>query len=553
MDMELFDMPGAVVQTAAPEESSHSLFWVQSGGKLVLQNGVGQTMSGDAPVGSFWHEYFKTSDPVETDGGAHPQNIFRVLTKDTHADSAQEVDVYVSEIRKSPAPSRKASNGIFLISRYGDDGADGYYAGVRVDGDAVIKKKTNGVFHTLDLRPAFASPGRAYDREAFANIIPEKQWFGLRMAVETGIDGRTTVSLYLDRANTGAWQLIAQGVDNGRTFGGATLLPGRGGIQTDFMDAMLDNYAKGTAMQVALAPAPAAKPSAVPQAAHLSPRADQRPTPPVSGAEPPSGISAPSARRETTADPSGPRRFVFSFSPSGVIEEAGSMRESKHPHFWLNSGAYLYMENGIGRTVFGELPIGSKWQIAFNDYNPASTDGGVHPQNILRLITKDVWQDQTQEVYFNMQALNKSAGDKRNGSNGVLLLSRYADGDNLYYAGIRVDGKAVIKKKIRGTYYTLSLRPVYEGKYHRDSKPNLIPLGQWIGLRSVVKNLPDGSVRVDLYMDTDRSGAWKLVATAVDDGKKYGGSGIRQSAHAGIRTDFMDVYFDDYRIEEIAS
>jgi hypothetical protein len=41
------------------------------------------------------------------------------------------------------------------------------------------------------------------------------------------------------------------------------------------------------------------------------------------------------------------------------------------------------------------------------------------------------------------------------------------------------------------------------------------------------------------------------VAEAKDDGKTFGGAAILNEGYAGIRTDFMDVEFDDYKIEVI--
>ena len=38
----------------------------------------------------------------------------------------------------------------------------------------------------------------------------------------------------------------------------------------------------------------------------------------------------------------------------------------------------------------------------------------------------------------------------------MLLFNRYQDGQTLYYGGVRVDGAAVIKKKLAGVYTTLA-------------------------------------------------------------------------------------------------
>jgi len=118
----------------------------------------------------------------------------------------------------------------------------------------------------------------------------------------------------------------------------------------------------------------------------------------------------------------------------------------------------------------------------------------------------------------------------------------------LYYAGLRTDGAATIKKKYKGSYTTLAYKPIFalDVPYDADTNPNLIPGNRWIGLRSTVKNLPGGSVAITLWADITGTGAWTEVASAVDSGTV-----IAEKGYAGIRTDFMDVEFDDYRAKEL--
>ena len=235
---------------------------------------------------------------------------------------------------------------------------------------------------------------------------------------------------------------------------------------------------------------------------------------------------------------------------AATIEESGSMAESGNPSWWGNSGAYLYYRNGIGRTIFGTLQEQDRWRKTYAESNPEDTDNGYRPQNIFRLVSKDKARNFTQEAYFKISAYNASESENRQGHNGFLFFNRYKDGQNLYYTGIRVDGKAVIKKKMGGTYYSMRLNAVYPGDFDRDSHPNLIPTGKWIGMRSVVKDNPDGSVSIKVYLDKEANGAWKLVAEAVDDGIAYGPV-LGYSASTGIRTDFMDVEFKGYKVTEL--
>lgn len=243
--------------------------------------------------------------------------------------------------------------------------------------------------------------------------------------------------------------------------------------------------------------------------------------------------------------------FAENFSKKYTVTETGSLRSSRSSDWWLSSGAYHYSLNGIGSTITGSLPAMDPWRIAFALSNSIDTDNGYHPQNIFRLVLKkSKWQNLKQEAYFEIIKDNLSDSPNRNESNGFLFFNRYQDSFNLYYTGIRVDGMAVIKKKIGGTYYTLALKSVFNNSvpYSRDVNPNVIPQKKWIGLRSEVITGPNNTVKIKLSIDKDKTGNWVLAAEATDDGRSYGGPAILNKGYAGIRTDFMDIQFDDYKI-----
>lgn len=240
--------------------------------------------------------------------------------------------------------------------------------------------------------------------------------------------------------------------------------------------------------------------------------------------------------------------FHYAFSKDGKLEEVGSMSQSNSPYWWLSSGAYMYLKSGIGKTIQGDLPRFDKWRLIFSASNSGETDNGYHPQNIFRMPTRNKWQNFRQEIYFKINKDNLSASPNRNASNGLLLFNRYQDGNNLYYTGIRVDGAAVIKKKINGAYYTMAYKPFFGTGYNRDTNFNLLPKNVWIGLRSEVKTNTDGTVNIKVYVDNGKTGDWVLAAEATDDGKSSGGAAILNEGYAGIRTDFMDVEFDDFRM-----
>jgi hypothetical protein len=239
------------------------------------------------------------------------------------------------------------------------------------------------------------------------------------------------------------------------------------------------------------------------------------------------------------------------FDKTRIIEEAASAKESLDSYWWLNSGAYLYIQDGIAHSILGQLPEKDKWRYRYLKSKPETTMDGYRPQNILRLITRKKWRNVSQEVYFQMTDYDLSPHENRNQSNALLLFSRYIDSDNLYYAGLRVDGAAVIKKKLVGTYYTLGMVPVIDGKYDRDTNPIMLPYNQWIGEKFVVRTLADNTVLLELYLDFEGSGEWNRVLSIIDADGVQGPLALRNAAYGGIRTDFMDVFIKKYIICEL--
>lgn len=233
-------------------------------------------------------------------------------------------------------------------------------------------------------------------------------------------------------------------------------------------------------------------------------------------------------------------KFVGSYT----LEEVSPAEHSSSPDFWLNSGAYLYVEDGQARTHLGPLDQDSKWQLAYKDYNSDSTDEGYYPQNIFRLLTRQLYLNSSQELTFNIDKINLSSGEHRNESNGVLLFMRYLDQDNLYYAGLRVDGAYVIKKKIEGEYTTLAYKQYFPGDYNKSSSPNLVPTSQNLYIKVDILTMPDGTPYIKLFSKRTASDIWELML----DYRDYSSTAIKVPGANGIRTDFMDVRFVDYRV-----
>ncbi len=244
--------------------------------------------------------------------------------------------------------------------------------------------------------------------------------------------------------------------------------------------------------------------------------------------------------------------YLYNFNTDGNLQEASSLLTSSSKYWWVNSGGYMKIENGKGSTIKDSLKSIDPWRVIYSLNNPKDTDNGYHPQNIFRLVSEKKWTNARHEVYFVVRKDNLSTSSNRNQSNGLLLFNRYEDSDNLYYTGVRVDGSAIIKKKKNGTYYTLAeIKNIYPGTYDKNSSPNLIPKNKWVGIRSETINTNNGGVEIRLYIDKEWKGEWELVAKTIDDGKKYGGSAFTGQGYTGIRTDFMDVEFENFRSIEI--
>ncbi len=230
------------------------------------------------------------------------------------------------------------------------------------------------------------------------------------------------------------------------------------------------------------------------------------------------------------------------FIGSLELQETDKPSNSLSYLWWLNSGGRVKGVDGICSTIQGSLQANDPWRLLYAKNNPLDTDDGYHPQNLLRLVRTVLYKNVYQELDFKIIKDNLSSSPNRNASNGVLFFMRYHDDDNLYYAGLRVDGTAVIKKKLAGKYTTLGQVKVFPGVYSRDGNANLMPHGQWIGMRNEIINLSDGSVLIRLYMDQTQSGVWQRVLSVLD---KY--TPITTAGYGGIRGDFMDLSFRQYK------
>ncbi|MEK7063844.1 MAG: hypothetical protein AAB955_04120 [Patescibacteria group bacterium] len=235
--------------------------------------------------------------------------------------------------------------------------------------------------------------------------------------------------------------------------------------------------------------------------------------------------------------------YLYNFNSAGVLREAGSSLESTSPYWWLNSGAYLVIQDGVGKTVQGKLASADPFRVLYNRTNPLDTENGYYPQNLFRLVSKRTWSNAETSVTFKVNRHTMTDTPNRDGYSGVLLFARYKDGNNLYYAGIRDDGLAVIKKKVGGTYTTLAGGQVFSGTYNRNTDSSLIPSNQWMRLALETVDQADGSVKIVLKLDKENDGTYQTVATATDKSNPVKGVGS-----SGIRTDYLDAEFDNFRV-----
>ncbi|MBI5456340.1 hypothetical protein HY969_01235 [Candidatus Kaiserbacteria bacterium] len=243
--------------------------------------------------------------------------------------------------------------------------------------------------------------------------------------------------------------------------------------------------------------------------------------------------------------------LLYTFNIDGSVPESSSMGSSWSPYWWVNSGGYLQIKNEVGQTVQGSLSLTDPWRLLYLSSNPVDTDNGVHPQNIFRLLTRSSWQDPRLQATFYITRDNFSSSPNRNASNGILFMSRYKDGNTLYYAGIRVDGTAVIKKKYNSTYYTMAQKKVFDGSYSEGGKNNLLPHNAWFHIRSDTVTNADGTVSVRLYLRKPNEQSLTKILEAKDSGNFGGTPPITQAGYTGIRTDFMDVRFDSFVAMEL--
>lgn len=127
-----------------------------------------------------------------------------------------------------------------------------------------------------------------------------------------------------------------------------------------------------------------------------------------------------------------------------------------------------------------------------------------------------------------------------------------------YHATLRFDGLCGFKKEIWHTGGYTALRPDPAPKFWPT-----VPEGKWIGMKYLCRNCNgDQHVRLELYVDAEANGNWKLVSEFLDAagwrGEKPGcdrpQDGIITEARPSVyfRADYVDPEIRDFSVREVA-
>lgn len=497
--MYTFNDPGVLNEAGTPELSGSPYWWISSGGQLIVKSGTGQSLQGNTPTSNKWNLAYAKSNPIETDNGSHPQNLFSMFARTKILDSDQSVTFKINQDNLTNSANRNPWNGVLLVSRWQDNG-NFYYSGIRVDGHVIIKKKVNGTYKTLVETSLLTGTWNATSNP---DLIPKNTWIKIRNVTYTDSSGATHIQLYTDLNQSGNWKLATEVVDTSSSIN----TPGLSGIRSDFMDIELDNYSLSSAT-------PVASPVVTPV---ISPVITSTTTTTVT----------PTVTTTLFSD-------SFSQYPDGLITNEYAFWNStdsksvQSTNWQLDSGSLF----AVGGTGWTGIP---------NDIspNPLSTNG--NNSSIFRLVTK---QSNFGDVSVNFdllnQGLNSSPSTPAVSWDGVHIFLRYQSEYNLYYTSInRRDNTVIIKKKIpggpsnNGTYYELSRYTAHA-----------VPYNTWQNVTATVKNNADGSVTISLYADG------KLLVSTIDNGT-IGGAPIRNAGKVGMRGDNANLKIKNFTVKSI--
>ena len=146
---------------------------------------------------------------------------------------------------------------------------------------------------------------------------------------------------------------------------------------------------------------------------------------------------------------------------------------------------------------------------------------------------KQFFRDMEWTGYF----MRNAEGGKDHGGLVVGLRSGPDNhGSNTYYARFMNSGKWDFEKELKhpGSFVRSGSGI---GKQDHLWGGNILPVGKWIGMKYIVYNKDESTVRLELYIDSTSSatppGKWELVGMAEDNGKSWSGASNNASTIEG--------------------
>src|SRR3990167_5943197 len=85
-----FNLSSKLFETSSSAVSSSPYWWLNSGGYFILSEGKGSTAQSSLSSTDPWRILYNNENPQDTDEGYHPQNIFRLITRNKWQDARQE-------------------------------------------------------------------------------------------------------------------------------------------------------------------------------------------------------------------------------------------------------------------------------------------------------------------------------------------------------------------------------------------------------------------------------------------------------------------------------
>jgi hypothetical protein len=192
------------------------------------------------------------------------------------------------------------------------------------------------------------------------------------------------------------------------------------------------------------------------------------------------------------------------------------------------------------RTIFVQQNDDGSSKVMSNEVRyGVLTSSGYHPDLISTLNQRDLaakgyvmspndWKNVEMTGYFKVNSFTDST---QNGPPHIELIARGGRNTNdtttinglprrceatTYHSNTYLDGRVKFEKDLEHTIGYTAANPQ---KQHATSPL----LGKWTGIKAVFYNLPDGSVRLEQWIDEDSNNHWHRVLRYTDDGKWGGG------------------------------